>query len=1821
MKRTFPIAVLLLLSIVIGISTFSACNFGTTSSEDEVVLNIKSTNFKDVIDRTQNLNFIFNEDVMPDSLTSVWDTIPYVVFNPKVPGMYKWKSRYELVFSPNQAFAPSTDFEITPGKALLELVPKHYKLGDEVTTCHTPYLALDEVNAYWKKSVNQVDKAAVGAKLLFNSEIEPKALKDKLSVTVNGKKHAFEIMNMSPNSSVEIEVQNIDLGAEQSEIIFAITEGFSIEGSNWVNKESMEKKVTLESPTRMKITDVKADHDGTEGRIDVSVSQQIIGDNIKTLVTLDPDVKFEVETHASGFTLVSDAFDAVKTYDIKISKNIKGIFGGRIFEEYKENITFGKLEPSIKFVAEKATYLSNKAFKNVGLKIVNVPEVKVKVTKVFQQNIQQFLRNRKDDSYYREYDQESGRREYHNYYYYQTEKYGELVFEADYKTEDLDRLGKVRLLNLDFEDKIAGYDGVYVVEVRDKEKHFLTDSKIISYSDIGLIVKQSGKQIHVFANSISEAKPISNAIISFVSESNQEFHNVQTNGQGAAVYNLEEDSPFDATMITATKGSDFNYVILNKTTVNASRFDVGGRHFNSANYECFIYGDRDLYRPGETVNISTIVRNLEWGVPAEIPVVIKMLLPNGKEYKTIRKTLNKQGACETNIQIPASMVTGTYAVEVYTGNDILLNSKPISVEEFMPDRIKVEVKTDKEEYMVGDSIKVEGLALNLFGPPAPDRDYEVELSLNRAYFGSPDFENYTFNLESQKRFGRNITEGKTEKDGTFTADFGLPLEYANMGVLKGKCFATVFDESGRPVNRIAPFKVITQDKFIGIGSFGYYLSTRNNIEMPLVALDKDGEVLNDVEVMVQIIRYKWRTVLESASRGRYRYKSQKEEIVEESKNIILSGADNTFSYQPDFSGRYEIRVSLPDSKSYVTRSFRAYRWGDTQSTSFEVNQEGKIDIAFDKAAYEVGEQAKVLFKTPFNGRLLVTVEREEVMQYAYLETNNKAAEMTLPVSEEFLPNVFISATLVRPTKKLNVPLTVAHGYAPLKAKKSSNELPITIEAAKKSRSKTKQLIKVKTAPNAELAIAVVDEGILQIKDYKTPDPYAFFYQKRALKVSSHDIYPYLFPEMVAGEMLTGGDGMDMGKRVNPITNKRVKLISNWSGIIQADASGTAEYEIDIPQFSGDLRVMAVAYKDAAFASADENMKVADPVVISTGLPRFLSPGDTITVPVTMSNTTKTNADGQVALKVEGPLSIIGEASATTSLAANSENRQIFKLVADKSVGPAKISVGVDALNETFSEVIDISVRPPASLQKISGAGSIQAGNSVNLDTDNSYVPESIDGQLIVSASPLVEFSDDLRYLVRYPHGCVEQTISKAFPQMYFAELVKSIPMKQSARISKGNNARNPNYNVQQAIKKLQSMQLSSGGLSYWQGGASESWWGSVFAAHFLYEAKQADFEVSDAVLEDLITYLRKKLNKKETFNYYYNNGTERTYRKVARKEIPYSLYVLSLAGKPVIPMMNYYKSNLEELSLDGRYLVAAAYAMAGDKSKFAQVLPTTFANEKSEKEFGGSFSSPIRDRAIALNALLASDPNHPQVGTLGKHLVTDYKKEEYLSTQERVFTFLAFGKIAKAAAAGNITASITAGGQEVAQFNGTDVNLKYSDFAAGKVAIDVQGSGNLYYYWNLEGLTSDGSFVEEDSYLKIRKTFYDRFGREIKKMDFRQNDLIVVKLSLISTGSNNVENVVVTDILPAGFEVENPRIGELPEMEWIKDASKPQHQDFRDDRVHLFTTATDDNKDFYYMVRAVTPGSFIMGPASADAMYNGEYHSYNGGGMVKVNAR
>jgi len=1798
----------LVIPIAIGITIFlSACK--------KNAVQLEYTNAKGEVPQMGNLIFRFNKSLTKDSLLNVWDSTDYISFTPKIPGRFRWESPDQLVFSPALPLQPATTYTAKFSNEVLRY-SKYDKIeGADKISFNTPALALENAQVVWTMPDEATRNVVPQLDLFFNYKIDPAKLKDKLSIAVDGKETSFTPQTVSSDTKISFRLASFKPEDRNYETKITIGKGLAPEGGTNSIAESITEDLSVPSPYVLVIQNVESEHDGTEGTIRVTTSQQLGETDIRSFIKFDPAIQFTTEVDESGLTLRSDKFDIEKSYTVTFKEGMRGKIGGELKEESQHQVAFGELEANISFSSKKGVYLSKRGAKNLEVKITSIPKIKLTISKIYESNLLMMDRYGyyPSTASYNRYEEED-----YEYRGGEDAMLGDIIYEKEIDTRSLPKSGGGKILNISqFEDRLPEFKGIYHIQISSMKDYWERDSRFVSVSDIGLIAKEGDDKIFVFANSIKTAEGMSGVTVSVYSKNNQLIGTGATNGDGVAeiVYTKKDFSGFQPAMIIAKTGDDFNYLPFSSTRVNTSRFDVGGRRNNLSGLDAFVYAERDIYRPGEKINFSVILRNREWKSPGEIPIKMKFLLPNGKELKEFRKTLNEEGSTEGNIEMALSAITGSYILEVYTSNDLLLASQDFRIEEFVPDRIRVNTKLDKQFLKTGETTTLSVNAMNFFGPPAANRKYEAEIQTKQKYFSPGKFEKFDFSFSSETvSISKDTREGTTDAEGNAKQVYTVPGNLKNVGVLQTTFYTTVFDETGRPVSRASSIDVFTQEVFFGIKYDGWYYHALNQpVQFNLASVNKDGNAVN-AKAKIEIIKREYNTHLVNSG-GYFRYESQEEIRSIETRELTV-GANTSYSFVPRIPGRYELRVSIPGATTYVSQDFYSYgRWGWSDDNSFEVSNEGNVEVELDKGSYLAGESVAAFFKVPFSGRMLVTMETDKVVHYQYVnvdanDKNNRTVKVDLPLTSEHVPNVYITATLIKAHELSDLPLTVAHGFKSVKVEEKSRKMQVDIVATKAVRSKTSQKVTVKAAPGSYVTLSAVDNGVLQVSNFETPDPYEFFYQKKALQVTAFDLYPLLFPEIRAKFSSTGGDGeMDMSKRVNPMPAKRIKIVSYWSGIQQANGNGEANFEFSIPQFSGEIRLMAVAYKDQSFGSSENTMTVADPIVISTALPRFLSPGDTITVPVTLSNTTAKSTNISAAISVEGPLKIIGGNNQSVSINANSEGRAVFQLAADPSVAVGKIKIAVNGMGEKFNDETEISIRPASPLQKVSGSGSIAGGANQKINIGlNDFIPTSIAYKLVVSRSPALELGDHLRYLVEYPYGCTEQTVSAAFPQLYYGDMADMMGLNQKLKT-------NANSNILEAIRKIKMRQTYKGGIMLWDNDDTEHWWATVYAAHFLLEAKKAGFDVDNSLIETTLGYINGRLKNRETINYYYNRNQS---KMIAPKEVAYGLYVLALAGKANTSAMNYYKSNPQLLALDSRYLLSAAYAAAGDKRSFNSLLPSAFAGEESVPQTGGSFYSDVRDEAIALNALIDADPGNSQIGIMAKHVNDKLKSRYWLSTQERAFAFLSLGKLARSANKSDVTADIKVNGKTVAkvdggQWTGNQVALKGTN-----IDIETKGSGRLYYFWVAEGISSSGAYKEEDNYLRVRKRFYDRNGRLLTGNTFKQNDLIIVNITLERSYSTDIENIVITDLLPAGFEIENPRTKEIPGMEWIKDAADVRSLDVRDDRIHFFVDADHTKKNFYYAVRAVSPGIYKMGPVSADAMYNGEYHSYHGAGVIKV---
>ena len=1804
------------------LSTFTAVIFclliSACSILDKNAIRLTSPLPGGVVPASGVMRFEFSRAVVSPESTNTWTSTPYVEFTPHIEGKFVWQDSAMLIFSPDAPLPGDTKFK---GKINSDLLKKlshagNFK-GDEEFSFSTEGFLMKSAEFFYDRIDN---KRTVGVKanLEFTYSVNPEEVGKNLTIEIDGVTHsAWKVVSTTQARIVPIEIGSMTQLEKPRKISVFIKE--DLVSPETKTHLTMAKPLVYSLPglEELKIYGHDVGFDGKEGTIRISMSQEVDLSTVQALVKVTPERSYTIEPgDRMGFVL-RGKFETATSYHLVIQKGIQSILGAKTQNDYEADIVIGDMKPSFSFIAEGA-YMLLSGSKTLAVKTVNLPKLYVRVSQVFQNNIVFFLEQGRSYDYDYDYNYEG---EYHpsRKYRFSVGNYGR---QLEAKTIDIQNSRNQEITTeFDLSSYLRNdYKGFLLVEISSPNEMWRSTAKLISISDIGLIVKQGKQELTVFAAGLVDNDQLSGVKIDLISHNNQVMASENTNSDGVAMFknfgDLQGDD-FQLKLITASKGDDFNFINLADYRVETSRFDVGGKLDNDAQYDIFVYGDRKLYRPGEKLILTGVVRNLQNGLPQNFPVKVKMFSPRGSLVTEFMRTINEEGSFEVVYQLQQSMPTGDYRFDVFTGNDLFLTTYTVSVEDFVPDRIRVSMTADRAMAAPGDNINYSFQAFNFFGPPASGRNFEFEGTFVPAPYFSKRFSEFRFANDGAERFTSEpfVLEGKTGDDGKGTATFPIPKDASSSGVLIARGRVGVFDESGRPVYQLATTVVHPTDYCIGVSrKMDYYVAPGNPQTIHLIAVNPDDNAIKGFQAHVRLFRKEWHTVLRMHEQTHsLRYVSEIREVEIETRDVTLDDSPTAYTFSvPPISGDYVVRVSKKDEEGYNEFQFYSYSWGTTDITSFQIDPEARVDITFNKAAYEPGEKAHILFKTPFDGTMLVTIERNKVLSYQYLKAEKNTASMDVEVEDEFMPNVYVTAVLFRKVKTQTIPLLVGHGFAPLFAEKKANKLVVSISAPEKIRPRGKQQLSVSIPgeKNVFVTLAAVDEGILQVKGFATPDPYSYFYTRKALELQTFDFFRDLLPESEKKQKSSSGgsDYEEKAKRTNPVAAMRFKPVSLWSGILRTNSDGVAEVTFDVPEFSGELRIMAVAYKGGRFGSAQKGMKVADPIVVTPALPRFASPNDVITMPITAFNTTEKSVSVKFSISTDGPL-VASQSSASLDINSNQEKYVNIVLKATDQIGKATVKVVAEALGERMESVTEIPVRPISPFVTECVAGSLAAGNSISLNVSDQYLPNGRKSYLTVSPFPVANFSKELKYLVGYPHGCLEQTTSKAFPQIYLRDIAVLL---DPSIIEHGS----PAYFVNEAIIKITGMQGEDGRFSYWPGGSDYNSWATVYATHFLVEAKKAGYSVSEATLKSALNAITNIARSRQTMDYYVYSNNKTEIIRIADKSSVYALYILALAGQPELSLMNFYRTATSLLTTDTRYLLAGSFALSNDRKTFLELLPPQFVVEEPRRTSGGWFDSPVRANAIILNVLLETDPANANIPRYMDYLSKTYESHYWYSTQDNAFTLLAFGKAARRAGTGKFDGVVTLPGSTQHYAGG---NQKF-DIAAveGKVGFSLKGEGQVFYSLITAGVRRDGTVKIEDKNLRVRREFFNRSGAMISLDGVKQNSLVVIKI-IASTDVDRLDNVAISDLLPAGFEIENPRLVETSQYGFIHNASTPDYVDIRDDRINYYTNFNGTRQRiFYYLVRAVSKGEFQYAPISAEAMYDGNYYSASGRGVLKV---
>ena len=1532
-------------------------------------------------------------------------------------------------------------------------------------------------------------------------------------------------------------------------------------------------------------------------RVQISFGKGVELNDASGFVEVKPAVKWELGPYYGGCTMLGD-FQPGKTYAITFKQGLKAEDGTLLSSNITRQVVFPDRAPALTIAAEGA-YLSPRGALNVPVVAMNIRRCEVSLRQICPGNVV-FYANGQG-------------RNYSQYEGLTAPAVTNTVLLPD--TPNRENKFYVNLRSLTGSEP----KGVYCLSVTHKGQRYWERNEgthLVVVTDLGISAKTAADGVWVWVNSLRTASPSTNTEVVLYARNNQELGRGLTDGQGLVFIPLKEThaAELDPTLVTAAFDGDLSYLPLKDASTVVSLEAGEGAPYLGIHNEAFVFTDRGVYRPGEIVHAKALVRNILLMPPTPFPVIFRVRKPDGKVYRDVPAMLDERGAVELALELPDYLPTGRFEVQlVMPGSFEELGSQSISMEEFVPPQIVTVLSNLPERVTTDDKFHVSVSARHLFGRPAAGLPVSADILYSDVPFKPVAWGGYSFGDGEKAATKKTIELGDARLDSEGQHAFQIESmgKMRPAGVIQATVSVSVRDSSGRAVTASGRTLVDAYPYYVGLqpGRAGGHVKVGESLPISVIVVKPDGKLTQpESPLLMTVERVEWTSVMKRRA-GRYAWESERIKTkVGESEKINLKNGGGAFPLTLVRSGEYIVTVSDPFSGASSSLKLFAAA-GDSEWVDWAKDKPAVVQLSFDKTDYLPGEKARLVVKAPFSGQALLTVESDRVLERRVVNLAGNTAEYEFEVKPEYAPNVHCVMTLIRPATAESVwSVHRAVGAAVLKVRPTGHGLSVSVDVPKVIRPQSQFPVRVKAVDDqgkavagAEVVVMAVDEGICMLTDYETPDPLGYFMRTRGLGVMLADLYGELMPicedTSDATVSHTGGDGSEfLRRRLNPIKASRFKPVALWKSATLTDTNGEAVIFLDVPEFTGELRVTAVAFNRTTFGSTKEPVTVKRPLVVQAGLPRFLAPGDRCRMSLAIFNETGAEAEVKWRVTCGGPLSAEVSEGMLPMKAGGAAQVPVMLLAGEKP-GKALCSVEVSAGAERYSETFQIVVRPILAAESRSVFAAVKPGEEAKITVPDSWLAGTEYYEAVISGQPDVKLSGGLDWLLRYPYGCCEQTVSSAFPLLYLGDLVARVRPQGLGDVDTGRF-------VMAGVYRVLTMQVASGGFSLWPDYRKEDRWVSVYATHFLVEAKKAGHPVPEDRLNSALDNLRDNLERRDSENR------------------AYICEVLALAGRPEQGWVSRLAESAGELSTADRAHLAAAL-LAGGKPREAVKLLVDMG-VPVVREGRGGHESRSRDIALALSAWLDIEPGNEMVSRLIRELeglrVAD--KGWWGTTQENAMALMALGKFARLTKPDHTpyAGEFLPSGLEAVPFqSGKDFRWVSKEPGATKeLRLVNRGPGSCWYGVRMEGVPAAGDITPQDAGISIKREFLKSEGDLLSDLKFNQGDLLVVKLTL-DTHGEALDNLVIEDLLPAGWEVENPALATSKALEWVRaETGWCIHRELRDDRVLLFTGAVSGKVEYFYTVRAVTPGRFVLPPVRVEAMYQPEVHSLSGAGTVEV---
>jgi uncharacterized protein YfaS (alpha-2-macroglobulin family) len=1355
--------------------------------------------------------------------------------------------------------------------------------------------------------------------------------------------------------------------------------------------------------------------------------------------------------------------------------------------------------------------------------------------------------------------------------------------------------------------------GVYAITAAPKEAVFNDYDQLATQwfivSDLGLTAFSAHDGIDVFIHSLASAQPLADTSVRLVARNNEVLASKATDKNGYAHFEAglaRGEGGLSPAAVIATDKADYAFLSLKAPAFDLSDRGVSGRQV-PAGLDAFVYTERGVYRSGESVAVTALLRDAQGVAAPPVPLTLVVERPDGVEYR--RALVPDQGLGGRSLTVPivSSASTGTWRVRAYTDpKRPPVGETTFMVEDYVADHVEFDL-TAAEKSMprsVPAQVSVDGHFL--YGAPASNLDLEGAVTIAAAK-ERPGFAGYSFGLfDDEVTAIRQELDDLPKTDAAGKASFAVKLDKlpATSRPLEAQITVSMAESGGRAVERKLTLPITPDAPMIGVkpAFTGRTLADSANAEFDIVVAAVDGKTLEQKGLRYELLKvdthYQW-----YRQNGQWNF-----EPIKRTERIANGTVDATAGKPARLSlpvkwGRYRLEVSSAEPNGAATSlSFDAGFYAESSADTPDL-----LEVALDKTDYNPGDAMNVAVTATSAGRLTVNVFTDRLVASQSQDVKAGAAQIKLNVGNDWGTGAYLVATLRRP---LDAPAQRMPGRAIgvqwFSVARAAHTLAVDMQLPATMRPNTTLNVPIKiggltAGEDARVVVAAVDVGILNLTNYKPPAPDDYYLGQRRLMAEVRDLYGQLIDGMqgARGQIRSGGDIGGGELSGSPPTQAPLAL---YSGIVKVGPDGTAQVAFDIPAFAGTARVMAVGWSKDKVGKATGDVVVRDPVVLTATLPRFLRSGDRGAVQFELDNVEGAAGDYSIAVSAGGAVAIDGDKTKTLKLAAKARDRVSVPVAASGS-GTTTLTVNVSgpdgfALERAFA----LDVRPATQILTRRTVRALAKGETLTLSNDMfaDFVAGTGRVGLSVAVSTSLDAATLLNALDRYPFGCSEQIASRAVAMLYVNELAAQAKLAPDGEID---------TRIKDAISRLLARQGSNGSFGLWSVGGDDAWL-DAYITDFLTRARERGFDVPGVAFTLALDRLRN----------YVASAPEPG--KDGGRELAYALYVLARNGAAPIGDLRYIADvKLGDVATPiGKAQIAAALGMLGDKTRADRVYMAALdaIAPQPKLDLGRTdFGSALRDAAALVT--LASEGRAPQKtidDAIGR-IDAARTLSASTSTQEDAWLVLAARALAKQLGA----ISISVGGEPR---QGAYYRTLRADELAQPLAVTNRGEGNVQTVVSVSGAPITPEPAAERGF-KIERTFHTLSGEAADPAKATQNQRFVVVLKMTEP-QPQFGRVIVADYLPAGFEIDNPKLvssGQTGTLAWIADAVEPVHSEFRDDR---FTAAFERKKDaspvftVAYVVRAVSPGRYVLPQAIVEDMYRPDRFGRTATGTIEIQA-